>query len=1588
MKQQRHYKGIPKVVARLICIVLASAMLLSGFQGGAITAYAEEAVILGNTQDAFTPVFRFAVTSDVHVRGKNSGVLNGYEQLESFYSTVYKYSESQEYKGLDGIFFIGDNTQTGSAEEQTYFFDYLNTHTKEGTYVRAAMGNHEFKATGKNYADPAGATAKFLEYSGYESEDIRFELGGYQFIMLSPDLYDKTNAKYFSATKIAWLEQELAVAAATSPDKPIFVMQHQPPRYTMVGSHGISGDADLTEVLSQYPQVIDFSGHTHCTMTDPRIIWQDSFTALNTASLCYLTLPVIDDAGEQISVKATNGEGSWYQGSLDSAVRNAGMYYIVELDENGAVRVLIYNMFTQSVWGVPFILDTLNPEEFVYTDDRANDAVKPGYPTGAALQLHSNNYKNVLISIPQAQCKDVVQNYRVEVYKKDTLVDTIYRLSGANYGDAAPERVKVYISGLEPSTDYTVKVYATSSWGVHSEPLTLAFKTGLNVHTIEADILDVAFAPDGTVVNAANGMALETHGEPAVTYDEALGQYVAEFDGIDDLYSYTDISYWYDIIATNFTLESHVWLDAKPTKSNMNPFSNLQSAGIGFLCATDGNVRFYNMTDGTEYTIQKTTMTPGRWVHLTGTYDGSYMRFYVDGELVAENALSGNVAVPAHLAQMLCIGADSAVGSYANYFKGKIATAKLYSRALSQEEVTELHNWTNGGESNTACPDHPSAEEWIRVKATDWENGGTIAQGHYILAEDIPISAALTVAENTSVCINLNGFDIIASGEAVENAAYRVFENSGRLTILDSALADGIISGGTAWIHGKTDGFSKGGNIYNAANAVFTLYDGVITGGTVSTGANVEAGSMGGNIYGDAGSTINIKGGAVVSGYATKGGSYTNTANRLIYGGNISSYGTVNISGGTVTGGKLSLSYTNQYAARNLYLHGGNIAVLTGGKLNVSGGVISDGLITGTRTNLSAVANAYGRGANIYLSGASATISGGSITGGRIAMTAIGTATGTTVPANAKAFGASIYITKGTMDITGGRISGGTVDSVAQASENSTSTGKATVSAYGGNFYITDGATVNMSGGTVTGGTVKHNSKAGTTSAFGGNFCVTGTGILNVSGGEISNGVSSHRGGNIAVWDEASATLSGNAVITGGNATNGSNAAVQDAAARLTLSGNVQLIDPVGKNSVYAAGSGKMEMYGGTVTGGLTVSASGSNAKFTMYGGYVETLTKTEALPITQVVLYNGKLGSNPKDQATIGGCACYTDNGDGTYNVWHEGAIDGTCKTCACNYAGKSVVMYAGSHSAAENSTICAVCGKTIGLILHHEDGTQTLLNDTGHAVRLHLTNPGSYIKLNISNVSVNIPENSTVHVDINGKKAEITGSGTLCGMDSANDTYALSDGTAAVADTVTVQPDVEGMNGNRYLAISADGVYSFHRLSMGLYAVALHPSVVGVYYKVRYQCDDTLGRRISYRGLALSLDSMPTAEFAKQGHVLYTKLTGAPVFTENSAVENSGILENILTATTAETNDANGKKPVYARPYIAVDGDGDFAADYTVVSNATESGGYSLLDILKLVNANWSAYATQQEMLKECYNTWKNWNINWDSDLSNFAK
>jgi chitodextrinase len=81
------------------------------------------------------------------------------------------------------------------------------------------------------------------------------------------------------------------------------------------------------------------------------------------------------------------------------------------------------------------------------------------------------------------------------------------------------------------------------------------------------------------------------------------------------------------------------------------------------------------------YLFSGRSVTPGKWQHVAGTYDGTTARIYVDGALAASRSFSGNVG-------------DSAtwrIGAYgvtpAGAFDGTIDEVRLYSRALSATEI-------------------------------------------------------------------------------------------------------------------------------------------------------------------------------------------------------------------------------------------------------------------------------------------------------------------------------------------------------------------------------------------------------------------------------------------------------------------------------------------------------------------------------------------------------------------------------------------------------------------------------------------------------------------------------------------------------------------------------------------------------------------------------------------------------------------------------------------------------------------------------------------------------------------------------------
>lgn len=97
----------------------------------------------------------------------------------------------------------------------------------------------------------------------------------------------------------------------------------------------------------------------------------------------------------------------------------------------------------------------------------------------------------------------------------------------------------------------------------------------------------------------------------------------------------------------------------------------------------NGNPSFYvsPVTPSGQNLYAPAALPLNTWTHLAATYDGTQMRLYVNGFLVANRAQSGTIAVSS---DALCIGANAYTGLH---WLGRIDEVRIYRRSLSQWEI-------------------------------------------------------------------------------------------------------------------------------------------------------------------------------------------------------------------------------------------------------------------------------------------------------------------------------------------------------------------------------------------------------------------------------------------------------------------------------------------------------------------------------------------------------------------------------------------------------------------------------------------------------------------------------------------------------------------------------------------------------------------------------------------------------------------------------------------------------------------------------------------------------------------------------------
>lgn len=401
----------------------------------------------------FLPVFRMAVSSDTHVSSPND---RNASRLKKLFESAYKYSSSQEYNTLDAVIFAGDITNNGYKYEFDAFKSVLKTAVKEGTAVITVMGNHEYYGGGQSV------------YLANMDDKLNKHVvvNGFHIIGISP-----SNGESYDTATLNFLKDSLEEANDADSEKPIFTFQHHHIKNTVYVSSEwyTSSSPSLNAAFSKYPQVINFSGHSHGPVNIPTSMWQGKYTALGTGTLHYFEM--------------TSGMS---YGTVPPKSENAAQYYIIEVDAENRVRILPYNILTNDFFRTPSNADD-DGEQLIYYIDKPSDsntfryknrdktAEKPYFAEGAALKISDIREKSAKLTIPQAIDKQCMYSYEI-VCKSEKQTKTFNYFAEYYFEPLAKEQT-FDLTSLSQNTEYQVSVYPVNCFGKKGDAITLKFTT-------------------------------------------------------------------------------------------------------------------------------------------------------------------------------------------------------------------------------------------------------------------------------------------------------------------------------------------------------------------------------------------------------------------------------------------------------------------------------------------------------------------------------------------------------------------------------------------------------------------------------------------------------------------------------------------------------------------------------------------------------------------------------------------------------------------------------------------------------------------------------------------------------------------------------------------------------------------------------------------------------------------------------------------------------------------------------------------------------------------------------------------------------
>ncbi len=451
--------------------------------------------------DENTVVASFAVFSDVHI-GKD----NVSPRPEAKFADALT-----QLKALmpqcDAVLFAGDITNLGTDAEYESFMRIWNEGKPASAQLGAVMGNHEYFRDGVvRYGGESAAFLKecrdaYASIVGEHNTDI--VVNGVHMIGVSAD---NSAAQYGSAEQ--FLREHVKAAAEEDPTKPIIIYAHEGLGVYHGGGAG-NFSSETVRFLQKYPQVIVFSGHTHYSLYDPRMINQQTFTTIQTSTMGADLWNYNEWNPLQHKDKDKVSEG-----------------HLVTVTAGGVVTVTRYDFFRKMPVGQDWVIDipavTESRSNFTYTAARKNEAADPAFPQDGVVTMTDITTSGVTVTFPAASVEDKVSDgqiykYIITVTKEGASAPyQTKEMQGEYYlGKDASASYTLPLTALRSGTTYTVTVTAETPWGKKASITSTSFTTApsLDDGSSENLALDKKVTASGSAYDAEGwGIAMLTDG--------------------------------------------------------------------------------------------------------------------------------------------------------------------------------------------------------------------------------------------------------------------------------------------------------------------------------------------------------------------------------------------------------------------------------------------------------------------------------------------------------------------------------------------------------------------------------------------------------------------------------------------------------------------------------------------------------------------------------------------------------------------------------------------------------------------------------------------------------------------------------------------------------------------------------------------------------------------------------------------------------------------------------------------------------------------------------------------------------------------